>query len=114
MAFQLVDDLLDYAGEGTGKTMFADLRQGKLTLPLVLAVEDDPTLLRGLERIREGDYAALGPLRQRVIASGACARVTSRALGYTLRAKEYLDQLPPSPARALLRNVADQLAERSR
>jgi octaprenyl-diphosphate synthase len=114
MAFQLVDDLLDYSGDGTGKTMFADLRQGKLTLPLVLAVADDPELLRGIELIRAGDHGALAPLRQRVIASGACARVTSRALGYTSRAKEHLEHLPPSPARALLRTVADQLAERSR
>jgi len=40
-----VDDLLDYSGDQTGKTMFADLRQGKMTLPLVLAVEQDPELL---------------------------------------------------------------------
>lgn len=114
MAFQLVDDLLDYAGDGTGKTMLADLRQGKLTLPLVLAAQQEPELVMQLERIRSGDASLLGDLRQRVIASGACQRVSQRALGYTSRAKEYLDQLPVSPARALLGGVADQLAERSR
>lgn len=114
MAFQLVDDLLDYTSDGTGKTMFADLRQGKLTLPLVLAVEEQPELLGQLTQIRAGDQGLVANLRQSVIASGACARVTARALGYTTRATEYLDQLPPSPARALLRSVAEQLAERSR
>jgi len=114
MAFQLVDDLLDYTGDGTGKTMFADLRQGKLTLPLVLAVEAQHELLSQLKQIRAGDQSLVDNLRQRVIASGACEKVTARALGYTTRATEYLDQLPPSPARALLRSVAEQLAERSR
>jgi octaprenyl-diphosphate synthase len=114
MAFQLVDDLLDYSGQDTGKTMFADLRQGKLTLPLVLAVEERPELLEHLSQIRAGDHSAVGALREGVISSGACARVIQRALSYTTRATEYLDQLAPSPARGLLRSVAEQLAERSR
>jgi octaprenyl-diphosphate synthase len=41
-AFQLVDDLLDYAGEGTGKALFTDLGEGKITLPLLLAIEREP------------------------------------------------------------------------
>jgi geranylgeranyl pyrophosphate synthase len=90
------------------------LRQGKMTLPLVLAVEAHPELLSQLTRIRSGDQSLVADLRQSVIASGACERVTTRALGYTTRATEYLDQLPPSPARALLRSVAEQLAERSK
>jgi octaprenyl-diphosphate synthase len=114
MAFQLVDDLLDYAGEDTGKTMFADLRQGKLTLPLVLAVQENPALLDQLRRIREGDQSLVASLRQSVVATGACQKVGARALGHTARATEYLDQLHPSPARSLLRAVAQQLAERSR
>lgn len=114
MAFQLVDDLLDYSGEETGKTMFADLRQGKLTLPLVLAVQEEPELLDHLRKIRAGDQSAVSTLRQSVIASGVCQTVSARALGYTTRAIEQLDILPPSPARSLLRAVAQQLAERSR
>lgn len=114
VAFQLVDDLLDYTGEETGKTMFADLRQGKLTLPLVLAVQDQPSLLEQLREIRLGDQTRVASLRQSVMASGACQRVAARALGHTTRATEYLDQLPSSPARTLLSAVAQQLAERSR
>jgi octaprenyl-diphosphate synthase len=114
MAFQLVDDLLDYAGEQTGKTMFADLSQGKLTLPLVLAVEGEPELLELLKQIRSGDASRVASLRQRVVQSGACEQVSAKALGYTSRAIEHLDQLPPSAARSMLRSVAEQLAERSR
>ena len=113
MAFQLVDDLLDYSGEQTGKTMFADLRQGKLTLPLVLAVQGEPGLLELLEQIRSGDASAIAPLRQRVILSGVCERVSAKVLSYTSSAIEHLDQLPPSAARSLLRGVAQQLADRS-
>ena len=114
VAFQLVDDLLDYSGEDTGKTMFADLRQGKLTLPLVLAVQEQPGLLDYLRAIRGGDQSQVGPLRQRVIASGACQLVKARATGHTTRAVEYLAQLPASPARTLLTAVAEQLAARTR
>lgn len=114
MAFQLVDDLLDYSGGGTGKTMFADLRQGKLTLPLVLAVREQPGLLDRLREIRAGDQSQVSVLRESVIGSGACQRVKARALGHTTRATEYLEQLPASPARTLLTAVAQQLAERSR
>jgi octaprenyl-diphosphate synthase len=113
MAFQLVDDLLDYAGQDTGKTMFADLRQGKLTLPLVLAVQEQPALLEQLGKIRAGDQSLVAALRQSVINSGACKQVGVRAFGYTTRAIEYLDMLPPTPARSLLHAVAQQLAERS-
>ena len=54
VAFQLVDDAIDYAGEGTGKTLFADLREGKVTLPLVLAVERVPALAELVRRIHGG------------------------------------------------------------
>ena len=44
IAFQLIDDVLDYQGEQSGKTLFADLIEGKLTLPLVLAIEKERSL----------------------------------------------------------------------
>lgn len=113
MAFQLVDDLLDYAGEATGKTMCADLRQGKLTLPLVLAVGREPELMPWLLAIRGGDESLVGPLRERVIGSGACDVVRAQARTYTTQAIEHLRQLPPSSARDLLQGVAQQLSDRS-
>lgn len=114
MAFQLVDDLLDYTSERTGKTICADLRQGKLTLPLVLAVREAPELMEQLRVIRAGDDGGVLALRERVVASGACTVVRNRALGYTSKAIEHLRHLPPSPARVLLESVAEQLAARTR
>lgn len=114
MAFQLVDDLLDYSGEDTGKTLFADLSQGKLTLPLVLAVREQPELLEILQCIRAGDSSKVTQLRERVVQSGVCREVSLRSKSFTRRAIEQLNRLPPSPSRALLRSVAEQLALRSR
>lgn len=114
MAFQLVDDLLDYSNEGSGKTLFADLKQGKLTLPLVLAVREQPTLLDTLKEIRAGDSSKVVELRERVIRSGVCSQVSERSESYTRRAIEQLRLVPDSPARSLLRLVAEQMALRRR
>ncbi len=113
-AFQLVDDLLDYSGKATGKTSLSDLREGKLTLPLVLAVERCPELLTGLTAIHGGDLSGIEEIGRRVVASGACDIVRSRAIAVTERAVSSLSGVAPSPARALLENVALELAGRAR
>jgi len=112
MAFQLVDDVLDYEGEHTGKTLFADLREGKLTLPLVLACADEPQLVEALARIHAGDDSNVEEVRERVIALGVCDDVRTRARQHTADAVEALDAVPPSGARSLLKSVAQQLVTR--
>ncbi|MFO0658959.1 MAG: polyprenyl synthetase family protein [Polyangiaceae bacterium] len=59
-AFQLVDDVLDYEGDPsvTGKSLLADLAEGKVTLPLLLAVEKDSSLISSVHAVREGDADA--------------------------------------------------------
>src|SRR5258706_138914 len=54
VAFQLVDDALDYAGDhsATGKALFVDLHEGKLTLPLLRAIAKRPALLSEVEAAR--------------------------------------------------------------
>ncbi len=113
MAFQLVDDLLDYTAEDTGKTMFADLRQGKLTLPLVLAVQRQPALLEVLGDIRAGDDSKVESLRRAVVESGVCAEVSRRAARFTQRALAELRHVPTSRASLLLEGIAERLASRS-
>ncbi len=112
IAFQLVDDALDYAGEHTGKTLCADLAEGKMTLPLVLAVAKDPSLVEPLRRVHAGDKDMVRPLSEAVVGSGACDEVRRRASEYTERAVDALRCIAPTPARRLLLEVAEQLAQR--
>ena len=113
IAFQLVDDVLDYSGEQTGKSLLADLREGKLTLPLVLAVARRPELAHSLKRIHAGDREPVQFVSQAVIETGACEEVRRRAGQYTQTAVEALSSLTPGPARVLLENVASELARRA-
>ena len=102
VAFQLVDDLLDYDGDAaaTGKTLFADLAEGKVTLPLIRAAR--PAIGAGdrslVARVREGDEAAARELGVCVRDSGACERVRQLARGETDRALAELAVVPACPA----------------
>lgn len=115
IAFQLVDDLLDYEGDAgkTGKTLFADLAEGKVTLPLIRAAamtDSDVATLVG--RVRAGDADAARDLGIRVRESGACDRVRVLARAETDRALAELAVVPRSAASEALADVARGLAAR--
>lgn len=112
VAFQLVDDVLDYEGENTGKRLLADLVEGKVTLPLVLATQKDPGLLVKLARIHVGDEDPVAEVSKAVIDSGACELVRNRARESTALAVAALRSVSPGGARSLLEMVAFQLADR--
>jgi octaprenyl-diphosphate synthase len=115
VAFQLVDDVLDYAGDpqATGKALLGDLAEGKLTLPLIRTLAGEPALTPELEAVRAGDAEAAARLADAVRASGACDAVRLLAREETSRALVALDGLPASPARDLLGGVARELASRA-
>lgn len=112
LAFQLLDDILDVTGppERTGKPRGADLLDGTVTLPLIVARERDPELaqldLREVQRA-----AAAAEVCDRIIASGALEVARNRALGVVARAKDTLPLLPDEQ-RAALELVADGVVER--
>ena len=112
IAFQLVDDVLDYSGERVGKNLFADLRDGKVTLPLVLAVAKDPDLRAPLGRIFAGDREPVAAVSRAVVESGACSEARRRAHEHTKKAVLALDAVAMSPGRALLTGVAEALSAR--
>ena len=116
IAFQLVDDALDYAGDSvqTGKMLLTDLLEGKVTLPLVLALARDPSLASLLSRAREGERQAAEELGDAVLGMGVCADVRRRATAETERALAALSEVRPSPARDMLRILATELTNRSR
>ncbi len=113
VAFQLVDDVIDYAGQETGKELFADLAEGKMTLPLVLAIERDPELRPLVLAIHQGDDRPVEEVSRRVIASGSCEIVRKRAREATDLALAALSELPRSPAGRLLEVVAQEMASRA-
>jgi octaprenyl-diphosphate synthase len=118
VAFQLVDDVLDYSGDprATGKALLGDLTEGKLTLPLIRALEAQPGLRADVEAVRSGEgraAAAAQELADAVRESGTCEGVRALAREETARALASLETLPASAARELLGGVARELASRA-
>jgi octaprenyl-diphosphate synthase len=117
-AFQIADDVLDYRSDSSrsGKTRAQDLREGKATLPLLLACESDPTLRDELRRSigtsAPVDDIALISIIKRIEQTGALDRAQEQARLHAARAIEELEQLPTSAARASLAELATFVAER--
>jgi octaprenyl-diphosphate synthase len=112
LAFQILDDVLDVTGppERTGKPRGADLLDGTVTLPLIVARLRDRDIA-GLdlgEVQRPADAAALS---DRIAATGALDDARSRAFELVASAKQALPSLPRRQ-RAALELVADGVVER--
>ena len=82
LAFQIVDDMLDYAGDSavTGKKTGADLAEGKMTLPLIVLLEqaDDPEEIRALlaEQDDSKKFASIMEQMRRYKTLAACREIT--------------------------------------
>jgi len=115
LAFQLFDDVLDVSGpaERTGKQRGADLLDGTVTLPLILARRRDPAL-RALDLCEAvTDPAQAGALCDRIALTGALGAAREHALGYVAEAKAALSGAELTAERqAALALVADAVVER--
>ncbi len=119
-AFQLIDDVLDFIAdeESLGKPAGNDLREGKLTLPLILLVERG--VPEHVEMVRtvlaDGDYTRVP--RQELVAvleaEGVMDRAREEARLYARRASACLRVLAPSPYRDALDRIARFTIERTR
>ncbi len=112
LAFQLLDDVLDVTGppERTGKPRGADLLDGTVTLPMILARERQPALAElDLHQVRTPEQAA--EVCERIVVSGALADARSRALDLVAAAKESLPALTEGQ-RWSLELVADGVVDR--
>lgn len=119
MAFQIQDDILDFrSDERTGKPANNDLREGKITLPLLAVLENvDPErkkeLLERLDRCREDD-AAVEYLRGAVEEQGGLVVAAEVMQGYVSRAAEMLADYEPSDCRTALVELCAYVAQRDR
>lgn len=100
MAFQLVDDALDYTGstEELGKNIGDDLAEGKPTLPLIYAMQNSSTEEAELiaNSIRQGDAKALSDILSIIQASGALDYTQAQAQKHVNLAIDQLKSMPDS------------------
>ena len=115
LAFQILDDVLDVSGpaERTGKHRGADLLDGTVTLPLILARERDPDLAAMDLRALVSSPAQADAVCDRIARTGALGAAREEALHHVAEAKAALTgaQLPES-RREALQLVADGVVER--
>ncbi len=137
LAFQLVDDLLDFTAspEKLGKPVLSDLKEGKVTLPLIFALENGSSQRAaaangdGASRssasvsetrrliakvLEERDFVSIRreQIARLVEESGARSRAEALAREYVCRAKSCLEVLPDSEYRRALLAVPDFILER--
>lgn len=116
LAYQLVDDWLDYAGDAQlmGKNVGDDLTEGKLTLPLIHALQQaDPreaALIRRAVATRSGD--SLAQVIEIVTRCGALDATRAAALEESERAIKALCALPANPFRDALESLARHCTSR--
>jgi octaprenyl-diphosphate synthase len=115
-AFQVIDDVLDYDGDATlmGKNLGDDLREGKATLPLIVAMQRGNPAQCALvkQAIEQGEVQALADIVQIVRETGAMQATREAASAEAQVALNALSMLPASPYKAALSDVASQLLER--
>lgn len=118
-AFQLTDDLLDYAGDPakTGKALYEDLRQGKATYPLILGLKRDPRIASAISEGLDStvtDWRLLGAhVRRRLESVGALSDAREQAHALARDAADALAHLPMCEASEALATLAATVGSRA-
>jgi octaprenyl-diphosphate synthase len=121
VAFQVVDDVLDVAGDPSalGKSVYADLREGKMTYPLLVALEREPSLQpivrAACDELDEGRLAQIGAQVSEALArTQAIDEARAFASRLSGQAAAALARIPSSIAKSALELVAVELVGRTR
>ena len=115
MAFQVVDDILDFIGnEGEmGKPVGSDLLQGTLTLPVILLMEQRPQdNIRQRLAEKPGDQEEVSRVIEMVRNSSILEECYQIAGGFSSQARRDLESLPENTSRGSLLDLADYVVER--
>jgi len=120
MAFQLIDDMLDFTSreQTLGKPVGGDLKEGKVTLPLVYALENATAAeRRQVEMVlgdRTYDSTSFSEIYSMVERRGGIQRTRERAQQFTDRARQVVAEFPESPYQRALCTLTDLVTERDR
>jgi octaprenyl-diphosphate synthase len=116
-AFQVIDDVLDYAGDAAvmGKNLGDDLREGKATLPLIAAMQRGTDLERVTiqQAIENGEVDKLEEVVRIVKSTGALEVAREAARGEAQRAIAAAKRLPEGPHSTCLIQLASHLLDRN-
>jgi all-trans-nonaprenyl-diphosphate synthase len=113
LAFQIVDDILDFTGttDALGKPAGSDLKSGNLTAPVLFAMEEKPYLQVLIER----ELTESGDLEEAIALinnSQGIARSRALAESFSAQALQRLEKLPPSPSKQALVELTDYILKR--
>ncbi|MDO8586387.1 MAG: polyprenyl synthetase family protein [Armatimonadota bacterium] len=118
IAFQITDDILDITGDPakTGKPVGSDLRDGKITLPVLLALQnsvepDGQALCKMAEQQNIGEKE-ITAICEAALRCGAVDMAREAAAGYVDKAHRCLEDVPSSPARDALYELAESIIGR--
>jgi octaprenyl-diphosphate synthase len=119
VAFQLVDDLLDFTSseDVLGKPAGADLLEGKVALPLIFMLQREPDMRSAIQTvINEAGYESFSRpvLLEALERSGALELALQRAIEYATAALTALDGLDQSPYAQVLSSIPAYIVERDR
>ncbi len=118
MAFQLVDDVLDFTAEENvlGKPVGSDLREGKVTLPLVYALERATAEERAQVAavLNDGNYDGVPFPRmlELIERHGGIERATERAQSFRAKARALIAEFPESAPQRALRSLTELVTDR--
>jgi octaprenyl-diphosphate synthase len=118
MAFQLIDDVLDFTARETvlGKPVGNDLWEGKVTLPLIYALEqagaEEWRLVETVLAERNYDHVPFARILELIQKYGGVERVRERASAFTERARTVIAGFPDSPYQRALYNITDLVTDR--
>jgi octaprenyl-diphosphate synthase len=119
IAFQIRDDLLDYIGRRTilGKPISADIKEKKLTLPIIYALRkgDRNSSKRALQMIGKGiNHIDIEWLLDFVKAQGGIEYAEQKAREHIAQAKIALQQFPDTPAKQTLECFSEFVLQRDK
>jgi heptaprenyl diphosphate synthase len=114
MAFQILDDILDYQSttDQLGKPALNDVREGVYTAPLIIAMQDNPTIHELLAKRENISGDEISSLAQLVRESGAVDKAIDLATEYTDGALDALDELPDHESKNILLAISQKLLVR--